>query len=98
MISSKSKKAIAPIAIDYPAEKDQIVHGHYAIRVSSAGNEAVEISIDGGPWDVCRFASGYFWYDWWPEKTGKHEIEVRLAGNPKKTVARACRVAAPNNN
>jgi hypothetical protein len=98
-IKNRSKKSTPESAptIDYPTENEQIFPGHYAIRVSSSG--PVEVSINEGPWEVCREANGYFWFDWWPEKSGKFKIAVRIAGKEaKKPIFRKGTVMAPQSN
>jgi hypothetical protein len=95
---SRTKKEITPaagaLAIDYPSEGDRVIQGHYAVRISAASGP-VDVSINGGEWQSCREANGYFWFDWWPETTGKQKITARQS---KKTAARACTVIAPNSN
>jgi hypothetical protein len=88
-----------PVAIDYPIENEMVFSGHYAIRISCPQNTSVEVSIDGGPWQACRQSNGYFWFDWWPEKGGVHNISARPAGlNKKKAPVRTCTVSEPHKN
>ena len=39
--------------------------------------EKVELSIDGEPWKLCRYASGSWWCDWFELPPGKHEAKAR---------------------
>jgi hypothetical protein len=97
----KKSADVVSLSIDFPEEGASIYPGHYAVRISSSLSEPVEISVNGSPWESCREASGYFWFDWWPEETGKTSISVRsksTAGKTAKTSARTCTVIAPHSN
>jgi len=80
------------LSIDYPQAGESVGRGHYAVRVSAGGGEC-EISIDDGPWQACRSADGFSWYDWSPEQTGSHRISVRTrVGNGWVKTDRTCKV------
>lgn len=71
------KKAIAKVAVDFPQANETIQAGHYAVRLSAQPDVAVEISIDGSEWALCRFGVGHFWFDWYPSKTGRVTLQAR---------------------
>lgn len=84
------------ITIDYPNADETIAASQYTIRVGVPEDaELVEVSIDGSPWQVCRPAVGYWWYDWSDYLTGRHQLmgRVRLRdGEVYTTSARTFRV------
>lgn len=41
-------------------------------------SEKVELSVDGQPWRLCRYASGSWWCDWYELERGKHEAKARV--------------------
>lgn len=67
------------LTMDYPADGAVIQGAEYIFRVSASSEaEAVEISIDQGPWRPCRWAAGYWWYDWEPEGAGRYQARARM--------------------
>ena len=72
------------VVIDYPVENELITHPSYAIRVGTSGNGVVEMSIDGGEWTYCRYALGFWWFDWANYPAGSHRIVARLRDNDGK--------------
>ncbi len=85
------------VKVDYPQERDMVAPGHYAIRISGATAQT-EVSINGGKWQGCRFADGYHWFDWYPEKAGTSKITARTQGSGggwKSSAERTCVVLAP---
>lgn len=96
--TSCSQKAI-PLAkdlfIDYPANNEQVYCGHYCFRLGSPSNISwLKISINGGPWQDCRCANGYWWFDWWNFTTGNFYAEAYGCVNGKevKTAKRKFKV------
>ncbi|MDR1522887.1 MAG: hypothetical protein LBS29_02920 [Endomicrobium sp.] len=84
------------IVIDYPFESENIKGFHYVIRVGASNEGYVELSFNNGEWLPCRFASGYWWFDWSYFTPGDHFISARLV-NPSgdvilQTENRKCRV------
>ncbi len=66
-------------SIDYPQEDETITSPHYTFRIKAPLNaEKVEICIDGAPWQLCRYSSGFWWYDWAGYGCGEHEIVARI--------------------
>ena len=81
------------IWIDYPQQNERLFAPMYVMRLGVGGAEAVEISIDKGPWQPCRLTSGYWWYDWAAIPTGKHQLVARMRttdGRWFKTPPRSC--------
>ncbi|MCX7956726.1 MAG: hypothetical protein N2643_02380 [Endomicrobia bacterium] len=83
VVTGKTKKATKQskyeITIDYPKNLEVITHKqHYAIRIGTPNIGIVEVSIDKGSFNRCRFAAGYWWYDWNNISEGTHTIIARL--------------------
>jgi len=90
---AKNGKQKAVPVIDFPREGEIITTNHYTIRIGSE-TAPVEISIDAGPWQLCRHAVGYFWFGWIGHTKGSHSIVVRsktAAGRVYKSSPRGCR-------
>lgn len=84
-----------PATIDYPQDAERVFAGNYTIRISATGAGEAQVSVDGGEWQGCREAAGYFWYDWAPV-AGRHKLEVRVRsgkGRWKKGESRSCDVS-----
>lgn len=96
--TASSQKTI-PLAkdlyIDYPANNEKVYCGHYCFRLGSPSNISwLKISINGGPWQDCRNANGYWWFDWWNFTTGNFYAEAYGCVNGKevKTAKRKFKV------
>ncbi len=99
--NSGASVLVTPVEIEYPVEGEKIAPGHYAIRVAAEPNSHVEISIDTGPWQACRFSVGHYWYDWRPSQADKHRIAVRSRlenGSWKTSKERSCTVIGSGKN
>ena len=98
----KKQKAPSPrLDVDFPREGEEVLSGHYAVRVSAEGAEDVEVSVNDGPWQPCRAAAGFFWYDWAPSEPGTHVILVRWRRGKfrsKPVALRNCSVREANLN
>ncbi|MDR0952575.1 MAG: hypothetical protein LBM71_00030 [Elusimicrobiota bacterium] len=84
------------VCIDYPLHDDTISCGHYSFRVGAIGNiDGIKISVNGGPWQDCRPANGYWWYDWWNFEEGVHIVEALalIDGEEVKTPKRKFKVS-----
>lgn len=65
--------------IDYPQEEELVVSPHYTFRIKAPMNaEKVEVCVDGAPWRLCRYSSGFWWYDWTDYGSGEHELVARI--------------------
>lgn len=87
--SSSARKArktpvstIAP-TIDYPKDGEEITWGTcYTMRISCPGEaREVEVAVNGGPWQTCRSAVGYWWHEFSGGATGVHRISARARDN-----------------
>ena len=71
------------VQLDYPQPGEAVAPGHYAVRVAAAPEVVVEVAVDGGPWQPCREAVGYYWFDWTPT-LGDHTLVARAKnGGPR---------------
>lgn len=86
----------AHVLMDYPKDGEVITSRDYTLRFSASDEtRTVEVSIDGGPFQACRQASGHFWFDWSNYMSGRHEIVVRARlsdGQLEKAPVRRLRV------
>lgn len=86
----------AHVLMDYPKETEIIASRHYTLRFAASDEtRTVETSIDGGPWQECRKAGQYFWFDWANYMPGRHEIVARARlhdGRTEATETRCVRV------
>ncbi|MDD4166603.1 MAG: hypothetical protein PHN29_06235 [Endomicrobiaceae bacterium] len=84
------------VLIDHPCEKENITSSEYVIRIGASMDGYVEISFNDAEWEPCRFASGYWWFDWRYYKPGNVKISARLVSNEgqilKLSDARKCKV------
>lgn len=93
--AKNGKSTVSELEIDFPQQQEQVLAGHYAIRVTANNLDTVQISINDSDWKACRQALGYFWHDWTPRTPGKCNIFVRgrlKNGRWKKSGARSCTV------
>lgn len=75
-VTVRSGEACA--VLDYPQPGEKITAPHYAFRIGTIGDIArVEISLNAGPWQACRNAAGYWWYDWSGYTGGRYQLAVR---------------------
>ncbi|HEX4048700.1 MAG TPA: hypothetical protein VH309_12730 [Elusimicrobiota bacterium] len=81
------------IAIDYPKRHERISSPAYTFRLSAAleRDESVEISVDDGPFRPCRFAAGYWWYDWAGYRSHHHRLIARIVSPDGDVVSEAAR-------
>jgi hypothetical protein len=77
------------ILIDYPVDNETVSGLHYAIRVGASDAGFVELSFDGGDWQTCRAAAGYWWFDWGYFSPGTHKIVARLCDQDGKTLKKS---------
>lgn len=95
MEDTKTVKA----SIDYPQEDETITSPHYTFRIKAPLNaEKVEVCVDGAPWQLCRYSSGFWWFDWSGYFSGEHEIVARILPFDSKNYTlrtRRCQVCLP---
>ena len=71
----------AYVIVDHPCEKESISSSEYVIRIGASMDGYVEISFNDSEWQPCRFAAGYWWFDWKYYKPGNIKICARLVSN-----------------
>lgn len=72
---------IVPV-IDYPQDGEEISLARYTMRIGCPGGALeVEVSVNGGPWLVCRSAVGYWWHDFTGGEAGLHRLSARARDN-----------------
>ncbi|MDR1952419.1 MAG: hypothetical protein LBQ37_02750 [Elusimicrobiota bacterium] len=76
----------AYLTIDYPIENEIISGLSYVLRIGASNDGYVEISINDGEWNPCRFSYGYWWFDWGYFKPGNYRIKARMADVNGNTV------------
>lgn len=87
-LSAEQHPSATRLAVDFPEHNEKIVSSRYTIRLAvPEGYKKAEISIDQGPWQPCRYAVGYWWYDWSGLMNGKHELTARVQTPDGKTVS-----------
>lgn len=93
---SRNVTVEAHVVMDYPKEMEILTTPHYTLRFGASDEtQLIEVSIDGGPWQVCRKAGRYFWFDWARYMSGHHEIIARSRlynGKIEETAPRHVRV------
>lgn len=83
--AAKAPKSPA-VLLDYPRAGEQVLPGHYAVRVAAKPEFTVEVSVDGATFQPCREAVGYFWFDWAPSAPGTHTLVARAKnGGPRSS-------------
>jgi hypothetical protein len=83
----KSVSEESPV-IEYPREGEVITYPHYTAKIRTGFSCKVEVSIDGGDWQDCRFEDGYWWFDWKVYSTADHSITARVIGDNGKILGR----------
>ena len=94
--NGKTTELAADAVIDFPKEGEEILAGHYAVRISAKTGLDVEIGAGGNEWWPCRESVGFFWFDWWPSKVGRTTLALRVKsgkGKWKKVSERTCKVS-----
>lgn len=75
----RKHKKTAMLAVEYPRQGETIASTDYTVRVFAPDSaKKVGISIDQGPWTSCRYAVGYWWFDWSGFENGEHQIVVSM--------------------
>lgn len=81
------------ISIDYPKRHEKITSGNYTFRLSAAvgASERVLVSVDDGPFQPCRSASGYWWFDWAGYRSHHHRLVAKIVSSDGDVVSEAVR-------
>ncbi|HBE88026.1 MAG TPA: hypothetical protein DDW67_02670 [Elusimicrobia bacterium] len=98
--AAKAKTAAVPttdyVVLDYPKNLETITSRNYAVRIGSCDCVGMDISIDDQPWQPCRWAVGYWWFDWNNFAPGTHQLVARMHksnGDYVLSKRRRCKVA-----
>lgn len=91
-VTSPLKKTMAKtVAIDYPQRNERVGSSSYTIRVSAPADpergERVEVSIDDSAFMPCRYAAGFWWYDWTGYAPKEHQVVARMTAGGKTSKA-----------
>ena len=66
------------VVVDYPKNLENITARHYAVRMGASDCTGVDISVNDQPWQPCRHAVGYWWFDWSDLQPGNHQLVARM--------------------
>ncbi|MHB0995644.1 MAG: transaldolase [Elusimicrobiales bacterium] len=66
------------VVVDYPKNLETIASRHYAVRIGASDCTGVDISVNDQPWQPCRHAAGYWWFDWTNFQPGTHQLVARM--------------------
>jgi hypothetical protein len=87
------------VILEYPTEGETVAGDSYTFRISAPeGTRLTELSINQGPWQVCRHAAGYWWFDWTGFRVGEYQVRARAHsqdGRVEMTLLRKFQVVQP---
>ncbi|HCC49058.1 MAG TPA: transaldolase [Elusimicrobia bacterium] len=66
------------VVVDFPKNLENITSRHYSVRIGASDCTGVDISINDQPWQPCRHAAGYWWFDWNNYQPGTHQLVARM--------------------
>ncbi|OGR68184.1 MAG: transaldolase [Elusimicrobia bacterium GWC2_61_19] len=66
------------VVVDHPKNLETITSRHYSVRIGASDCTGVDISVNDQPWQPCRHAVGYWWFDWNNFQTGTHQLVARM--------------------
>lgn len=99
MVMKQLKKALRvkpKVSVDFPKHNEKIQSTHYSCRLGvPCDSNNVEVSVNGNDWQVCRFDSGYWWYDMHNCKKGGCNLKARVQtkeGEVLKSVLRRFKI------
>jgi transaldolase/glucose-6-phosphate isomerase len=76
--AAKLVSASEYVVVDYPKNLETIAARHYSVRIGASDCTGVEISVNDQPWQACRHAVGYWWFDWNHFQPGTHQLVARM--------------------
>lgn len=81
------------IAIDFPKQHERIASKSYTFRLSAAleEGESVQVSVDDGPFAPCRYAEGYWWFDWDGYRSHHHRLIAKIVSEDGDLVSETAR-------
>lgn len=76
------------IRVDFPKQNEKVQSSDYTFRISTQGFGPVEVSLNDGPWQVCRPSLGFWWFDWRAGDPGRHKLVARCQnGNHESAIS-----------
>ncbi|MDO8804200.1 MAG: glucose-6-phosphate isomerase [Elusimicrobiota bacterium] len=84
------------VVVDHPKNLENITARQYSVRIGASDCTGVDISINDQPWQPCRHAVGYWWFDWNNFQPGTHQLVARMHkrnGEYLISKRRRCKVA-----
>jgi glucose-6-phosphate isomerase len=66
------------VVVDYPKNLESITSRHYSVRIGASDCTGMDISVNDQPWQPCRHAVGYWWFDWNNFQPGTHQLVARM--------------------
>jgi len=84
------------VVVDYPKNLENITTRNYSVRIGTSDCTGVDISVNDQPWQPCRHAVGYWWFDWNNFQPGTHQLVARMHkrnGEYLISKRRRCKVA-----
>lgn len=75
---TKNVNATEYVVIDYPKNLENITSRQYTVRIGASDCTGLDISVNDQPWQPCRWACGYWWFDWNNYQPGTHQLVARL--------------------
>jgi hypothetical protein len=81
------------IAIDFPEQHGRITSERYTFRISAlvGVGERVMVRVDDASFQPCRFAAGYWWFDWAGYRSHHHHLVARIVSSEGDVVSEAAR-------
>ncbi|MDD2804024.1 MAG: hypothetical protein PHV33_00585 [Elusimicrobiales bacterium] len=76
--AAKLVNATEYVVVDYPKNLETITSKQYTMRIGASDCTGVDISVNDQPWQPCRWANGYWWFDWTNYTTGTHQLVARM--------------------
>ncbi|MFH1259337.1 MAG: hypothetical protein ABII74_05965 [Elusimicrobiota bacterium] len=84
----RTPKEAVPFSIDFPVKGKVITSPDYCIRLSAVPGNRVEISVDGGQWNLCRESAGFWWFEWADYAVGNHTLSAQIVTWDGKVIAK----------
>jgi len=67
--------------IVFPMENETIKSSSYTLKIKTKQPcKKVEVRFDGGEWEPCREAIGFWWFDWANYARKTYSVETRALG------------------
>lgn len=76
--TNKLTNATEYVVVDYPKNLETLTSRQYTVRIGASDCTGLDISVNDQPWQPCRWANGYWWFDWNNYTSGTHQLVARL--------------------